>query len=421
MKKLFIHAGGAKTGTSALQNCFERNADLLRAHGIDYQNALNIEDSYVITSGNGIPLYHALTSESNDAAVGEILTSYLAERLTGICSSEALQFLTHAHWGRIVEIGARVNIDIHIIFFVRNVEPCLSSQYDQLIKRHGEFREYMAYLLYAEWDHFRCLKEIAELNPAPEITVLHYDTHRERLLESFLNVIQPGKNLVASFPSMNHVNRSLSEPERAVMRLANLISNDRFSQELSDILLRADTEARYQPPLARAASRLLKERFARKISWINKVYFAGKPVVSIGNRNLGREKTKAPPEQAFSENFTFIGRLPKYKGLFKRGWAIIRGIAKSRTPHDVAALQAYQTALKWSIQRLLRHDQDRTIRRLRLSATKHKSIDLKNEFPTFDPIEYLLLNQDVLESNLDPTEHYVQYGLKEGRPVRFSE
>jgi|GEM_PF-1899639 len=38
----------------------------------------------------------------------------------------------------------------------------------------------------------------------------------------------------------------------------------------------------------------------------------------------------------------------------------------------------------------------------------------------FDPSVYLLLNKDVADANIDPAEHYLKYGIKEGRKYRLA-
>ena len=68
---LFVHAGGTKTGTSALQNFFEMERDQLHKLGISYENSCGIKSVHEITSGNGDPLYVMLRdAESTDDALG---------------------------------------------------------------------------------------------------------------------------------------------------------------------------------------------------------------------------------------------------------------------------------------------------------------------------------------------------------------
>jgi hypothetical protein len=60
MKKLYIHAGGSKAGSSAIQNFLTIHADELRKLGFFYKTTTKLEHDWMITSGNGYELFKRL-------------------------------------------------------------------------------------------------------------------------------------------------------------------------------------------------------------------------------------------------------------------------------------------------------------------------------------------------------------------------
>lgn len=51
------------------------------------------------------------------------------------------------------------------------------------------------------------------------------------------------------------------------------------------------------------------------------------------------------------------------------------------------------------------------------STTNIKDLQLRILKETFDPTKYLELNPDVADADIDPLEHYIEYGMKEGRSI----
>jgi len=54
MRTLYLHIGASKTGTSALQVAFARNAKALRGRGLHYPGKNQDAMDGKITSGNGL-------------------------------------------------------------------------------------------------------------------------------------------------------------------------------------------------------------------------------------------------------------------------------------------------------------------------------------------------------------------------------
>ena len=131
--KLFLHIGHGKTGTSAIQSSLAIASEKLAALGIEYPINAKLRDrasQLEITSGNWKP-----KSETSLAEQLLEITRKNKNNSTIILSSESLFWL-------VPDLLCRKSdwedfIDLHIIMAVREVEEMLSSEYQQLVKRHG--------------------------------------------------------------------------------------------------------------------------------------------------------------------------------------------------------------------------------------------------------------------------------------------
>jgi hypothetical protein len=120
---LYLHIGGGKTGSSAIQNYLELNADELEKHGIAYYNKIKISSPYQITSGNGLPLASALLSGNRSSDIETLIKSYIGHHKKGICSTEMFSQLKKEHFEAIIRCANKIDVNIRIIIYVRDVVP----------------------------------------------------------------------------------------------------------------------------------------------------------------------------------------------------------------------------------------------------------------------------------------------------------
>src|ERR1700676_4572331 len=112
-KVLFLHAGGTKTGTSALQNFLELEKDQLRRFGLSYENTCGIKSVHEITSGNGAPLHVMLRdAESTDDDLGRMIMSYFNETRRAICSCEGFEELNQKSWAKLVQVAGSLGVHL---------------------------------------------------------------------------------------------------------------------------------------------------------------------------------------------------------------------------------------------------------------------------------------------------------------------
>lgn len=224
-KVLYIHAGGVKTGSSALQSFLDLNAGPLGTAGIAYENRMGIVSPYEITSGNGGGLYEALAGgATSDDVIDEIVMTFFGSHSTAICSSEHFTHLNEGAWRQFSRSAERLAIDFEVVFLVRNVFPFLMSSYDQMVKRHGEWRDFAAWAVTATWQHTDALRALASVIPVSKIRVVSYDGARATLLKTCLTKLGvPPDFQVDTRDESRFVNRSLTDAERSVLLSVNRV------------------------------------------------------------------------------------------------------------------------------------------------------------------------------------------------------
>jgi hypothetical protein len=390
-KVLFVHAGGTKTGTSALQNFLEIEKDEFRQFGLSYENAHGIRSMHEITSGNGHRIYVMLRdAESTDADLGRMLQSYFNGTSRAICSCEGFGELGPKAWTRLAQITVNLGIQLEVIFYVRDVMPFFWSGYDQAIKRHGEHRSFTQWAAQADWNHGLALKRITAEIPLHKIHVLHYEEGRRSIFEGFLHVFEIDASFkVEPLYKDALVNRSLTKREREALKFANAILGDMYGRELSDLLIYSNPSAKSDPVfVCKRVKKQLLDRFQADVNWVNETFFNGTKAVAVlppeRPRGPGQSVAKSwnSNEQNVSDKLSYI-------------WAINKlGAAKA----DVERL---------------------TMSQLNAVATRysqHKHPDLPADF---NVVAYLARNPDVLFSGVDPVQHYLLNGRSEGRLYKY--
>lgn len=389
-KTLWIHAGGAKTGTSAIQNFLALNQSGLNSLGFSYRNQDEINSAYDITAGNGFLLFKYLSSSvASDDGLDDLILSYFDERtLNAICSSEMLQDINESGWKKIIASCLRLKIKIEVIFIVRNVAPYVSSAYDQVVKRYGEWRLLNECIGNIYWPHASALRIIDTCFPKENKHIFAYDRAKNRIVEDFIEALGINTQIldIGKTDAQRIVNRSLTIAERNLLRRINRIFGQRYSAEISDVLIKSQPNLNAEPEWDPNLEQVLAERYRDDIVWINKTFFGGKPIISVGN--VGIEKV-----------------------------AKVRS-KKQSIETDECAQTINNIALDWAISKLaVIESQTRAFICGRLAeAIKNTNTAQYSDLPPdFDAASYLALNSDVLMAGSDPVKHYVTYGRAEGR------
>ena len=133
-KKLFLHIGHGKTGTTAVQSALAIASADLNSHGIYYpidKNEQQKAANFAITSGNW---KHNPEQKLSEQCL-ELVQSIPPSKSLAL-SSESLFW----HIQDMIECKKEWedHLEIHVILAVRELEEMLSSEYQQRVKRHGE-------------------------------------------------------------------------------------------------------------------------------------------------------------------------------------------------------------------------------------------------------------------------------------------
>jgi capsular polysaccharide biosynthesis protein len=214
-KKLFIHVGSHKTGSSFIQSCLAKNTAILESYDIKYPFFKTMENAAngFISSGNGRLLLEGKSILSEDSLDKSLLFS--GENLY-------LYLITPRHLKILSKLQQKFDIqEISILLFIRDPIEHASSFYQQEIKRGGatfsieEYFESYDYPIKIE----KFLTTAAKIKDV-SVHVFNYSVVKDKLItivEQWLGI--PENSL--SPPEINNVNRSLTFAELEFQRYLN--------------------------------------------------------------------------------------------------------------------------------------------------------------------------------------------------------
>lgn len=372
MKKIFIHIGLPKTGSSYLQSAFAINSKLYHKHNLIYSN-LEGEDNFenarmgVTTSGNGVRIA---------AASGiEALRNIKAYDLNDLFSTFELDFnhLISSEWLIGCSIDFLKNIqyinkekfECKFIAFIRNPIDRIKSLYLQNIK-NGNYREGLEHHI-----HELILKEGERLDKIIElgnnVVLINYDKSRDNLLQEIDNILFGYELSIA--PKFSFVNPSPTLKQAELIRLANNMGLNDFNKVmiyLENANKNLSFKERY--PITSKLQQLIIDELSEKIYAINKL--------------LPKNKVTMEINEEISDN--------SFKLLL--------------TDDDIDFMRNLFTVK----QSLLTDD----IKFIRSAMNLKFHPNLPKDF---DPCLYLFLNEDVLRARVDPIHHFLYYGVNENR------
>ncbi|MEP5169542.1 MAG: hypothetical protein ABJQ23_11655 [Shimia thalassica] len=219
MRRLWIHIGHDKTGSSYLQALFARNLDVLASQGIGYPIRTGLKDLAtrgITTSGtehdDGLEARIEALPENQD-----VLLSY-----EGFFNSLAEQFDTEMERWR--SWCTRFGFDeIHVLLFIRNPIGHATSSYMQIVRAHGGVNPLDAYV--RKYNRplitMRVLKRLQSQKEIASITVRNYSRVRNAVADEVLAWL-PVEADVAFHESKDEViNRGLTDAEMIVTRWVN--------------------------------------------------------------------------------------------------------------------------------------------------------------------------------------------------------
>lgn len=287
---IVLHIGLPKTGSSALQYGFERNAAALKAAGVHYAlgRVSTQEASAGITSGNGSPLVRYLVPAKRggkfdvDTFPKQFNRTYVDRNChTTLISSEALAFADGDMLRRFVDEVVRGR-PLVVVAFVRDLYGHSRSSWMQGVKRAALVRTFARHAHRVEQaPQIVQLRTFAAAIGVESMRVLHYETERSDLFGALARAA--GLTLPDLDTRLPTINRSLSGVEVEVLRNCNLAHRDpAFARLVSDRLIERYPGRPSFSEVDDEVVRLFEERYAGDVAWVNDTFFGGSPTLRTG-------------------------------------------------------------------------------------------------------------------------------------------
>lgn len=228
MKKLILHVGHSKTGTSYLQSVFALNRTLLEQNDITYpshKDDIKAVNGH-LTDGNasGINLRQNFSFNTNTLFFSN-------ENLYNkLLHGKVLKFLSKRY-------------DLEVVLYIRNPMEYFTSHWGHWVKRYGCSLDVDSYLKdrISIKDYAHRFLSWVKLSEELKFTlkVRNYSVNKNSIVEDFfthfLNAEHVVKNL--SLPENKKVNRSLSNSEYEILRLLNTVYDNSLVRSLTNILM----------------------------------------------------------------------------------------------------------------------------------------------------------------------------------------
>lgn len=235
----YIHIGHGKTGTTAIQSALALSREELRASGIIYPIKKEIAtkaELLQITSGN----WSALPNQSIGSFLQDAYNKYYDKDTSSLVFSSENLFWKASELTKLSDFEL-AKINPHVILAVRDIEEMLSSEYLQMVKRHGECRSFSEYLKarnYKSGHHRLSDSIIQQFKKRPiNLSILNYSKCRHFITRLIFNIIGANNIKIPGDLSKKVVNRSLSSFELKALIALNSLYGPTLGCKISDELV----------------------------------------------------------------------------------------------------------------------------------------------------------------------------------------
>ncbi|MFC5729775.1 MULTISPECIES: hypothetical protein [Nocardioides] len=312
-----LHLGMGKTGSSSLQVALVRNREQLARLGIRYPE--HVTDARArrgqAMSGNGLALQACLapkpgtTEEQSDAALDGLFAEIAATTQPTIAYSS--EFLAYFDVDRLRSLHGLLQargVRLRSVIYVRDVAGHAISSYAEHVKRARYTVTLPEYLdEYVRWPAELSMgprvQALDEILGADNCLVIHYDSVRKELFESFMDQTFGIQDLTDFDLSRDDVNRSLTAQEVEWMRYLNArLESPVAATAVSDQIVGREPLERRSLVLTRDEVALLDARFGKEVAWINDHFFPDGRLSIEGGATIVDER-EAPAPLTSNERF----------------------------------------------------------------------------------------------------------------------
>ena len=292
-RKVFIHIGFGKTGSSALQIWLNDNTKIIQEKGVYYPVFSHEKlSAYEITCGNGVFVLESLRNNEFQKFFNKLSKECSNDILF---SSEMFQEMTDDEIEELIAIVQSFSFKVEIVAYVRDIYDMAYSSYQQLVKRHSlsdSFSEYCK--KQKNMQQFSTLRKIeSHFNT---IHLLHYNSClKEGIEKQFCKAVNIEPKSIPSM-SKKQVNRSLTAFETDLVRSLNRVFMDNFnvvdfsfSTAVSDSLIYSNPEAKPEILYDEESHKYLELTMRDKVNAVNKKYFQNNNVLVFIKKNEKRK------------------------------------------------------------------------------------------------------------------------------------
>jgi hypothetical protein len=379
-RDLVIFTGTHKTGSTALHRYLAANRQILAGLGVRYE-ITGFEGGFF---GNGESLFNALfLQQPNSVEVDKKLEEYVAHSERAICLSEDLTRFELREWELLSAAFLRLGIRPRFLTFVRNVSSYYSSLHSETAKAGLTSKSFAEFCKSNHYSYvIRSLKNIEKIFGTAAMSVCHYESIASAIERPLMELLGLKGTQLDRSVLARRINRSLIDHELDLMLRLNASTGGQHAVELTQLFTERRPEihrpVRYDP-VVRAK---LEARHAKDVEWVNLTFFGGENTLRISGENLAPECENAIDLQLRIEiDDDFVA------------WCLKRMSSNHKQGVDFVCSRL--KSIDW--------------------VNSHHASIPKN----FDPVAYLILNQDLLNSPGKPFEHYIRYGQFERRRMSW--
>lgn len=230
-KKLFIHIGAHKTGTTAIQKFLSMNRELLKEQGCLYPGSA--DSHYRLT--RELRDHTSGDPDSEAREVADELKQNYHKYHTFILSSEGFWEIVPKR--KIEEVrdyiqNTGLNFDIRILFFYRDQDSWLESAYQQQVKQVNirsvkTFREFInRKTFFVTIDYFNLLTNWSDVFGPDSIVAMNYKDFKENndLFDEFCDLVGLENRQGMKKPPLSSSNVGLRPESIEFLRYLNLLS-----------------------------------------------------------------------------------------------------------------------------------------------------------------------------------------------------
>lgn len=233
MKKMILHMGADKTGTSALQSFFANNIEELRNYGFSYyyenKEILSNAKNYRVSDGNAQPLPKLVwinKSSFDKELIEQTLDKHIdyANGQNILMSAEDFGALDPIGAVYINEYALKKGYEITAIYYIRAIIDHEMSRYQQFTKEAtfiGDFTQWIQ--TKSNCSFLRTINNISKVFGRESLIVKNYDFNKKNLIENFLQTVLEIQNIDKFTITNKKVNRSLTDYELLLMKSFNRV------------------------------------------------------------------------------------------------------------------------------------------------------------------------------------------------------